>query len=74
MPVIPLNLNAPYYLLRGGYLISSSLYNAGSYGDYWSSTPNGSSYAYVLSFYSGYVNSSRAYRYHGRSVRCVAAG
>ena len=64
-----------HYLLRGGYLYGSSLYDAGSYGDYWSSTPNGSSNAYYLYFSSGYVGTDGSYRrYYGRSVRCVAAG
>ena len=67
-------MNAPYYLLRGGFLNNSSLLSAGSYGNYWSSTPNGSSYAYDLYFSSGYVDTNYAYRYGGRSVRCVAAG
>ena len=67
-------MNAPYYLLRNGYLRTSSLDYAGSYGSYWSSTPNGSSYACYLLFNSGYVNTSGGYRYYGRSVRCVAAG
>ena len=67
-------MNAPYYLLRGGYLYASSLDIAGSYGYYWSSTPGGSSSAYYLLFYSGYVRTSYDYRYYGQSVRCVAAG
>ena len=66
-------MNAPYYLLRGGNLSSSSLSGAGSYGYYWSSTPNGSSNAYLLNFYSGNVTTNDYYRYNGRSVRCVAA-
>lgn len=67
-------MNAPYYLLRGGYLFDSSLGDAGSYGDYWSSTPIGSSNAYRLYFFSGYVLTDRDGRYYGQSVRCVAAG
>ena len=63
-----------HYLLRGGDLNNSSLYYAGSYGRYWSSAPNGSSYAYYLSFNSGYVRTSYVSRYYGQSVRCVAAG
>ena len=62
-----------HYLLRGGYVSNSSLYNVGSVGYYWSSTPNGSSDAYYLAFSSGTV-STDGYRYRGRSVRCVAAG
>ena len=67
-------MNAPYYLLRGGNLASSSLYDAGSDGYYWSSTPNGSSRAYFLYFISGGVNTIYDFRYLGQSVRCVAAG
>ena len=68
-------LNAPYYLLRGGYLLNSSLYTAGSYGYYWSSTPYGSSSAYRLFFTSGNVYASDLNgRYIGYPVRCVAAG
>lgn len=69
--------NAPYYLLRGGYLYSSSLYAAGLIGYYWSSTPNryGSSSAYFLYFGSGFVRAINTnYRYYGLSVRSVAAG
>lgn len=67
-------LNASYYLLRGGFLSYSSLSDAGSRGYYWSSTPNGFSYAYGLYFGSGYVDTYLNYRYLGYSVRCVAAG
>ena len=67
-------MNTPYYLLRGGYLDYSSPGLTGSRGLYWSSTPNGSSYAYSLNFRSGSVDTSSGYRYNGRSVRCVAAG
>ena len=67
-------MNAPYYLLRGGHIYSSLAY-AGSYGYYWSSTPSGSSNAYNLDFFSGYVLASYYdRRYYGFSVRCVAAG
>ena len=67
-------MNAPYYLLRGGFLDGSSLNDAGSSGGYWSSAPDGSSYAYFLIFGSGYVYTIYDYRYYGFSVRCVAAG
>lgn len=66
-------MNAPYYLLRGGFLSNSSLNYAGSNGYYWSSTPRGSSDAYVLSFTSGNVYAGLSdRRYYGLSVRCVA--
>lgn len=66
-------MNSPYYLLRGG-LNGSSLSGAGSSGYYWSSTPYGSSSAYVLYFISGYVDTTYYNRNYGLSVRCVAAG
>ena len=69
------DLNAPYYLLRGGLLDDSWLDGAGSYGYYWSSTPLSSRYAYRLYFDSGNIGASYYdYRYYGESVRCVAAG
>ena len=57
-----------------GYLIISdgSLYDVGSYGYYWSCTPN-SYYAYDLYFsYGGLVSPSvNSYRAYGQSVRCT---
>lgn len=67
-------MNAPYYLLRGGYLYDGSLRNAGSFGGYWSSIPGGSSLASSLYFTSSYVNTGNDRRYRGFSVRCLAAG
>lgn len=43
----------------------------GSYGFYWSSTPNGSENAWYLRFYSGSVRMSYHYRCIGQSVRLV---
>ena len=44
------------FLPAAGHRYRMSLYDAGSYGEYWSSTPNSSNadYAYGLYFYSGY--------------------
>lgn len=67
-------MNAPYYLVRGGWFRGSSLYDAGSRGYYWASTPSGSSRAYTLYVSSGYAYVVSNYRYDGQSVRCVAAG
>ena len=59
--------------MYGGLLNYGQLSLAGSYGYYWSSTPNGSANAYLLNFDSSYVNPSNYnYRYNGYSVRCVA--
>ena len=64
------------FLPAAGYRSSSSLYSAGSHGDYWSSTPYGSGTydAYRLSFDSSGVNrySHYFFRYHGYSVRPVS--
>ena len=60
------------FLPAAGYRDGSSLYYAGSRGDYWSSTPcDNYYYAYYLYFYSSdrYVSSNR--RGYGRSVRPV---
>ena len=59
-----------------GYRIhdSGALYSVGSYGYYWSASPNPSSsyYAYYLYFNNGNVNPANDYnRSHGYSVRCV---
>ena len=62
------------FLPAAGYRYDSGLFDAGSYGGYWSSSQNPSStyYAYCLFFYSG---STRWYHYdyrnYGQSVRPV---
>lgn len=48
-----------------------SVYGVGWGGYYWSSTPNGSEYAWFLDLYSGGVNMFNNYRCSGRSVRLV---
>ena len=66
------------FLPATGYRSGTSLYNAGSYGYYWSSTPYASSsiYAYYLYFYSdydyGYGYDYYGRRYFGHTVRPVA--
>ena len=61
------------FLPAAGYRNYGSLYNAGSDGDYWSSSlytydPNGALY---FDFYSDYCNLYGGYRYLGFSVRPV---
>ena len=61
------------FLPAAGYRLDSSLYYAGSYGLYWSSSlntvnPNGAWYVY---FSSGTVYRYDSYRYDGLSVRPV---
>ena len=61
------------FLPAAGDRSGSSLNNAGSDGDYWSSTPDGSSrnYACYLFFNSDGHHVGRSGRYYGRSVRPV---
>ncbi len=62
----------PFYFVYGGYVNSSTLYNAGSQGRYWSSTAYGSNSAYSLYFDTNVNPSTNFNRYYGFSVRCVA--
>ncbi len=50
---------------------SGALNNAGTNGNYWSSTQNDSSNAYYMYFNSGNVNTNNNNKTNGRSVRCV---
>ena len=70
-------VNSNYiFLPAAGYRSGSSLYCAGRYGDYWSSTPyeSGSYRAYVLDFDSSNLSIHNFYRYDGQSVRPVCGG
>ena len=65
----------PNNFLYSGYFNTSSAYNRGSYGRYWSSSAYGSDYSYRLT-----LDSSRAYpgtdvydKYYGSSIRCTAS-
>ena len=61
----------PNFLLAGRYY-NDSFSNGGSYGGYWSSTANSSTYAYRLGLVSWRVNSASSFtRRFGFSVRCV---
>jgi hypothetical protein len=61
------------FLPAAGYRYGSSLDDAGSYGDYWSSSlrTDYPSYAYDLYFYSDYVDWYGSYRCIGFTVRPV---
>ena len=61
------------FLPAAGGRIDSDLYDAGSYGYYWSSSLStyGSGYAYYLYFNSSYVDWNFDDRYYGLSVRPV---
>ena len=65
---------SPLYFHPSGRVTSGSLWSAGRYGYYWSSTAYSSTRsAYDFSFYSGGVDPSEYdTRYHGQSVRCLA--
>ncbi len=65
----------PLFFQYGGNVLNGQLYNAGSDGRYWSSTPNGTSDAYHLLLYGSGVNpSGNNGRGIGYSVRCLAEG
>ena len=61
------------FLPATGYILNSSLYNAGSYGYYWSSSLGTESpgIAYLMRFDSDYVDWYNDGRSYGRSVRPV---
>ena len=61
------------FLPAAGGRNDTSLYNAGSNGNYWSRSLNTSYsyYACYLYFFSDYVDRSNYYRYYGLSVRPV---
>ena len=66
----------PNNFLYSGYFNTSSAYNRGSYGYYWSSTAVNSYGSYLLSLGSSnvYPGSGGYNKYYGFSVRCVAPG
>ena len=62
------------FLPAAGYRFDGVLFNAGSYGGYWSSSldTDNPSLTQSVSFYSDYHSTSRDYRYYGQSVRAVS--
>lgn len=62
----------PLYFVYGGYIGSSKLNRAGSYGGYWSSTVFSSGISNHLSFDETISTAGRSAQYAGYSVRCVA--
>lgn len=67
------NNGGQLFLPAAGCRWGSGLYDAGSYGIYWSSSlfPDSDYSAYYLLFNSGSWYWSSSYRYYGRSVRAV---
>ena len=55
----------------GDRLCDGDMYYVGTYGYYWSSTPDDSDYAWRLYFDSGEVSVGSGGRCYGRSVRLV---
>ena len=62
------------FLPAAGYrhILGGTLDGVGSDGYYWSSTPYGEKYVYVLFFGSGSAYTTYGQRSYGYSVRCVA--
>ena len=59
------------YLPAAGYRYNGDVNLVGTDGYYWSSTPDGSDFAWDLNFYSGGVDMGSYLRCGGRSVRLV---
>ena len=67
-----LEASGAVFLPAAGYrYCSGGVSSVGSYGNYWSSTPNGSDDAYYLFFYSDRVSMNYDNRCDGESVRLV---
>ena len=67
-----LEASGAVFLPAAGYrYCSGGVSSVGSYGNYWSSTPNGSDDAYYLFFYSDRVGINYDNRCDGESVRLV---
>ena len=69
--VVGPNGNSIYFPAAGLYDCNGAEYYVGSYGYYWSSTPYGSDYAYILNISPHYVSMGNNDRCGGRSVRLV---
>ena len=69
--VVGPNGNSIYFPAAGGRDCYGHVFDVGSGGSFWSSTPYGLDEAYLLSFYSYKVDVGAYYRCRGRSVRLV---
>lgn len=63
---------SPLYFVRAGRVNGNRLYYAGYYAWYWSSTLSSAENAYYYRAKSDNIERNTAYRYFGRSIRCVA--
>lgn len=66
-----LNIGFRFFFPTAGNCNNGRVNNAGSNGNYWSSTPNDSNNAYNLNFNSGNQNVNNNNRNNGYSVRAV---
>ena len=63
----------PYAFSRFGNVDSTTMYNVGTYGYWWSSTASSGSNGYFLGLHSSALYPARSSsRLHGFSVRCIA--
>lgn len=63
----------PYYLVRSGYIVGSTLTYPGVGGGYWSSMVSSSTHAYSLVFNNtGIYPARNDGRHLGGSVHCIA--
>ena len=69
--VVGPNGNSIYLPAEGGCTCGGDVYGVGSDGNYWSSTPDGSDYAYIIYFDVYGVRMYSFTRCSGRSVRFV---
>ena len=67
------NGNSIFLPAAGFRNCDGDVYNVGSLGDYWSSTPRGLENAWLLGFFSTVVYVGNYNRCYGRSVRLVQA-
>ena len=64
---------SPFFGVYSGNYNSSSFYQGGSGGFYWSSTAYGSEYAHRLYFYASSADvTNSSYKLYGYAIRCVA--
>ena len=66
----------PYNFIYSGFVVSSSVYDRGSAGDYWSSTAYADTGAHYFALRSSnFAPGTAGYaKYYGRSIRCLASG
>ena len=63
----------PNNFVYSGFIGSGTIYERGTNGYYWTSSPNGANYVYYMYFHKNYIypGSSFDNGYYGRNVRCL---